>query len=155
MLTRGQIQVSVDIKPLLDIAADCLRFVTEFFEVISQSAPRIYYALLLSPQSSVVRKLYGQYIRSTESMAVTGIPTLQDLRAAGARAKIEVNRAVWSPSGQLIAVGWVDRVELRNLNTLECLYVLEPPSSSHRIAVTPYSLAFSPDGHTLACTYYR
>ena len=47
---------SVDTS-LLDTANDCLRFVTEFFEVISQSASHIYHsALPLAPRSSTVRK---------------------------------------------------------------------------------------------------
>ena len=49
MLTQNQIQASFNINTLLDTATDCLRFVTEFFEVISQSAPHIYHCTLSYP----------------------------------------------------------------------------------------------------------
>lgn len=154
-LTCGQ-NAPAGIDTPLDTATDFLRFVTEFFEVISRSVPHIYQvALLFAPRSSTVRKLYGQYIDLFESGVVTDIPDSWDSRTASDRPMIEVNCAVWSPDGQLVAVGWVDRVELRNPNTLESLSILKPPSSSPGIVLTPQSLAFSPDGHVLACAYHR
>jgi hypothetical protein len=164
MLTQGQIEAPSDVATLLDTTADCLRFVTEFFEVISQSAPHIYHsALLLAPQSSVVRKLYEKYISSPVSNAATDIPTSWDSRAASAGAAIEVTRAVWSPvigiidsqDVRLIAVGRVDGVELRNLKTLRSEFIPGPPEGLPGMTLAPRSLAFSPDGLMLACAYHR
>ncbi|KAF9646215.1 hypothetical protein BDM02DRAFT_3271125, partial [Thelephora ganbajun] len=46
----------------VELANDCLRFVTGFFEVIDESAPHVYHsALPLSPRMSMVRKLYGPH----------------------------------------------------------------------------------------------
>jgi len=68
------------VASLLNTATDCLHFVTKFFEVISQSAPHIYHsALLLAPQSSIVRKLYSQEINSIVRRVVTGVPSSWDL----------------------------------------------------------------------------
>ncbi|KAF9784631.1 hypothetical protein BJ322DRAFT_1195634, partial [Thelephora terrestris] len=71
-------EVPKDFQPLFDTAKDCLRFLTEFFEVIRQSAPHIYHsALPLAPASSIIRKLYGQQISSV-ARVVTGISTSWD-----------------------------------------------------------------------------
>jgi len=156
MLTQSQVRASADVGTLPDTAADFLRFVTEFFEVISQSAPHIYQsALPFAPQSSVVRKLYGQYISLPKSKVVTNIPLSWGSYTAGAGATIEVSCAVWSPCDQFIAIGWVDRVEIRNSSTLLSRSILKPPNSSPGILVAPQSLAFSSDGRMLACTYHR
>ncbi|KAF9643222.1 hypothetical protein BDM02DRAFT_3063517, partial [Thelephora ganbajun] len=49
----------LEVSPTVELANDCFRFVTGFFEVTEESAPHIYHsALPLSPQTSVVRKLY-------------------------------------------------------------------------------------------------
>ena len=152
-LTRSQIQVSIDVDPLLDIAADCLQFVTEFFEVISLSGSHIYHsALLLAPSSSMVRKLYGKMIRSPVSKIVTGIPTSWDSCTASAGATTSgVGHAVWSPCGQFVAVGLRIAIEIRDSNTLERLSNLNPPGGL--IKSIPHSLAFSPNGRLLACIY--
>ena len=153
MLTRSQIQASTDVGTLPDTVADFLRFVTEFFEIISRSVPHICQsALLFAPRSSVVRELYGAYI---ELKHFTDIPASWDSFPASAGPTIEVNRAVWSPRDRLIAVGWADRVELRDSNTLKSVSILKPPSSPRGAMITPQSLTFSPDGRTLACIYHR
>src|SRR5882757_4098552 len=96
ILTQSQIQVPVDANPLLDMAADCLRFVTQFFEVIRQSASHIYHsALLLAPESSVVRKLYGNQI-SSAARVVNGIPSSWDSRTVTCRTTSKVLCAAWS-----------------------------------------------------------
>lgn len=147
-----QIQVSVDVNALLDTAADCFRFVTEYFELISQSGPHIYRsALLLAPQSSVVRSLYGKQIPSLVARVVTGIPVSWDSCTATLGAAVEVRYVVWSPCGQFVAVCFEDRVGIRDSTTLERLFDLRPPG--HLTSVTPKSLAFSPDGRLFACTY--
>lgn len=156
-LTRDQVHAPIDVDAaILDTTTDFLRFVTEFFEVISQSMPYIYQtALLFSPKSSVVRKPYGRYLSRFESRIASDIPDSWDSPTTSDRARIEVNCAVLSPHDQLVAVGWMDRVELRNSNTLESPSILEPPSDSLEIFLTPQSLTFSPDGNVLACAYNR
>ena len=156
MLTKRQIQVSNDVDTLLDTTADFLCFVTEFFEVIGQSVPHIYQsALLLAPWSSVVWRLYRLYVSLPDLRAITGMAASWRFCTWGTGARTEINHAVWSPDGQLIAVGWVDRVKLRDPNTLKTVSIFKPPSSPSRMAVTPQSLAFSPDGRTLACAFHR
>jgi len=152
VLTKDQIQISVDVLPLLKISGDCLRFVTEFFEVISQSGPHIYHsALQLSPQSSFVRKSYGQYVSSPALRVVTGIPASWDSCTASAGAATKVHRAVWSPCGQLVAAGSVGRIDVRDPITLEIVSILKP--SNDLIEYVPESLDFSPDGRLFACSY--
>ena len=150
MFTEGQIQVSGDFKTLLDTTGDCLRFVTEFFEVISQSAPHIYHsALLLAPRSSIVWRLYSQQTHSV-ARVVTGIAASWD-SCASVRA-VETDGLVWSPCGQFIAVKYQDRIELQDPNTLERLSVLKPPKNPLRALFRSFD--FSLDGHLLACFYH-
>jgi WD40 repeat protein len=139
----------INITHLNNTTTDCLRFVTEFFEVISQSRAHIYHsALQLAPRSSVVWKLYHKQIISPVARVVTGIPASWDLCTA--TATTGVHCTVFSPSGQFIAVGLRDRIEIRDLNTLERVSVLKHPGDS---SSSPKSLAFSPDGHLLASTW--
>jgi len=148
VLIQSYVQVPGNTDTLLDPAADSLRFVTEFFEAISQSASHIYHsALPLAPHSSVVRKLYGQHIHSPMSRIVTGIPTSWDSCTASAGAASEVGCAVWSPCGQSIAVGMGTVIEVRDSNTLERISTLEAPTTH----LSAHSLSFSPDGRLLAC----
>ena len=155
MLTRSQVQKPIDVDRLIDTTTDCLRFVTEFFEVISLSAPHIYHsALLLVPHSSMVRKLYHEQICSRAPRVVTGIPTPWDSCTASAAVRVEADaRAVWSPCGQRIAVSLVNGIEIRDLNTLERVSVLNYPSGYTEF--NPKLLAFSPDGRQLACTSHH
>jgi len=147
--TQGQITASMDINPLLDLVTDCLRFVTEFFEVISQSAPHIYHsALQLVPQSSTVQNLYSQYIGPPMARVVTGTPSSWDSCTASA-GDIDGRSTVWSPCGNSIAVGSIGMVTICNSTTLERLSILKPPD--HHVVIQ--SLAFSPDGRFLACVY--
>jgi len=152
MLTKGQIQISVDVRPLLETSGDCLRFVTEFFEVISQSGPHIYHsALQLSPHSSLVRGLCGQYISSPTLRVVTGTPASWDSCTASAGTTTKAHHAVWSPCGQLVAVGLVGRMDVRDPITLEIVSILKP--SNDLTEHVPESLGFSPDGRLFACSY--
>ena len=149
-LTLSQTKVPTDASPLLDTATDCLRFVTEFFEVISQSAPHIYHsALQLVPQSSIIWGLYSQHIGSPMARVITGIPTSWDSCTASAGVKVEDSQAIWSPCGKSIAVGSVGGVEIRDSTTLERLSVLR----LHGVGPIVKSLAFSPNGCLLACSY--
>jgi hypothetical protein len=150
-LTQCQIKVSIDASSLLDTTADCLCFVTEFFEVISQSASHIYHsALQLAPQSSIVQKLYSHQIGSQIARIVTGIPTSWDSCTASVGVQTEGCGAVWSPCGKFIAVNSVDGAEIWDSNTLERLSALKFDG----IGFTE-SFAFSPNGCLLACAYFR
>ena len=153
MLTsRFDIQVSVDVNTLKDTVADCLRFVTEFFEVISQSGPHVYHsALQLAPRSSIVRKLYGQQMSSPMARIVTGVPVSWDSCVASAGAMENALHAVWSPCGRFIACAFGNKVQVRDANTLERVSVLEPRSKVSDVFSA--FVAFSPDGRTLACMF--
>ena len=149
MLTQRQTQSSIDVGSLPDTAVDFLRFVTEFFDVIRQSGPHIYHsALLLTPQSSVVRKLYSHQIRSPVSKVVNGIPTSWDSCTASAGAKREVLHATWSPCGRFIATSSKGVIQIRDSNTLEGLSVFKPPCKKYLPSFE--FLTFSPDGRLLA-----
>src|ERR1700753_2178755 len=66
----GWIQVS----QALDLVRDYLRFVIEFFGVINISAPHISHpARLFAPRTSIVRRLYKQYVRPF-TRVVHGLP---------------------------------------------------------------------------------
>ena len=150
MLTESQIQVSANVKTLLDTTADCLHFVTEFFEVISQSAPHIYHsALLLAPQSSIVWRLYSHQIDSVARVAI-GAAASWDSCTASVGTTEDVYCVAWSPCGQYVAVGCVYTIEVRDINTLERVSVLRLPSNTYF-----YSFDCSPNGCLLACSYHR
>ncbi|KAF9784574.1 hypothetical protein BJ322DRAFT_1219219 [Thelephora terrestris] len=146
----NEIKASIDLCTLIETATDCLRFVTEFFEVISQSAPHIYHsALSLAPVSSIVRRLYSQHISSVAQI-ITGIPTSQDSCTAIASSKSHITHAMWSPCGQYIATVSPTDVEVRNSTTLEISYTLKIPGFPN---FHLSSVMFSPDGHLLICDY--
>ena len=153
MLTQNQIQASFNTSTLLDTATDCLRFVTEFFEVISQSIPHIYHsALFLTPHSSIVWKLYGQHICSPTLKAITGMPSSWDSCTASVKPTRGVRQAIWSPCGQFVAIGtYRGIIEVRDSSTLERVSVLNPPAPL--LNFPAISLAFSPNGCLLACSY--
>ena len=152
IFTRSQIQVSIDVGTLLDTATDCLRFTTEFFEVINQSAPHIYHsALQLAPRSSMVRKLYGQEIYSPMLRVVTGILSSWDPCVASAGTASEVLHATWSPCGRLVAVGLESGIEIRDSITFQMVSNIMHSDDMGRTKCTIQSLAFSPDGSMLAC----
>ena len=154
MLIQCQMQGSVNVNTLLNTTTDCLRFITEFFEVISQSVPHIYHsALQLAPQSSIVQKLYSQQIYSPGAKVLTGIPDLWDLCVASAGPVGIHTYPVWSPCGQFIAAPSGDTVQLQNSDTLETISTLKPPH--HLLGQIPKFLAFSPGGHLLSCSYHQ
>ena len=144
--------MSINTNTLLDTAADCLRFVTEFFEVISQSPPHIYHsALQLTPQSSIVWKLYHKQVHPPVARVVTGVPTSWDSCTASAGTTGTVDHAVWSPCGQFIAATFGNIIQIQKSNTLERVSVFRLPS--HSLGYKPRFLTFSSDGHQLACFY--
>ena len=150
----SQIQVSGDVKPLLDTVADFLRFTTEFFECISQSGPHIYHsALALTPKSSIIWKLYSQEACSPVERVVTGVPASWGSCTASIQTTDgEMDRhAIWSPSGQSIAAVLDREVEVRDSITLQRISIFKTPS--HLLKGIPRHLAFSPNGLLLACSY--
>ena len=154
---QSLVQVSADIISLLDTAGDYLRFVTEFFEVISQSGTHIYHsAMQLAPRSSSVRKLYNRHTHSPKLKIVTGVPDLWDSCTASAGDTNGAKHAVWSSCGRFTAVllGSTGqyRVEVRNPITLEVVSILQPPPSDYNtFLILP---AFSLDGRLLACGHF-
>ena len=152
ILTKHQIQTPIDVDPLLNTVTDYLHFVTEFFDVISQSGPHIYHsALLLAPLSSVVRNQYSHQISSPVSKIVTGIPISWDSCIASAGGIAKSSHAAWSPCGQFVAASFGDTIQIRDSNTLERVSVFSLPSNS--VQCPDVFLAFSPDGCLLACNY--
>jgi len=153
-LTQNQVKASTETDSLLDTVADCLRFVTEFFEVIGQSGPHLYHsALLLAPRSSIVWKLYRQMVRSPIPRVVSGIPISWDSCTASAGTASGVRHALWSPCGQFIAVSIGVTIDIRDSSTLERLSTLRPP---HRLTkFAPHTLAFSSNGRLLAGVFFR
>lgn len=152
MLTRTQIKSSADIQPLLDTAADCFHFVTEFFEVISMSATHIYNsALALTPKSSIVRKLYGRFVHPLPRVVV-GLPASWDPRTASVVLSTQHPDTTWSPCGRFIAVSTNTGVEFRDSTTLRKLSALESPVSLSQSVVV---IAYSPNGRLLACACTR
>ena len=151
MLTQNQVQLSIDIGPLLNTAVDSLQFVTEFFNIISQSAPHIYHsALLLAPQSSVVQNLYSQQICSPVSGIISGMPVSWGSCTASAGAiPLGVSTAVWSPCGQFVTTAPVSggQIQILDSNTLERVSTLNLPIEYD----SSKFLSFSPNGHLLVC----
>ena len=141
--------MSVDINPLLDTTADFLRFMTEFFECISQSGPHIYHsALVLAPKSSIIWRLYGQQVCSPVERVVTGVPALWGSCTASIQITVEEHwHLIWSPSGQSIAAVPEGEVEVLDSNTLQRISIFKAPSYISAVS----SLAFSPNGLLLAC----
>ena len=103
---------------------------------------------MLTPQSSAVRKLYSDQMRTSVSKVVNGIPASWDSCTASAGAKLKVLHAAWSPCGRFIAASFQGVVQIHDSSTLERLSAFKPPPKRH----LPSSefLAFSPDGRLLA-----
>ena len=127
----------------LDLVNDFFRFVTGFFEVISTSAPHIYHsALLLSPKTSSLQKLYGPQV-TFMTRVIKGIPTSWDPSIANTRCLNKVEVATWSPCGKLIAVAYLESsvVAILDATTLEQQCTLH----SKNPRTTWGGLRFSPD----------
>ena len=131
----------------VDLANDFLRFVIGFFEVISTSAPHIYHsALLLSPRTSGVWKLYGPQA-SFMTRVIKGLPTSWDLSVANSRYSSDVDAVAWSPCSKFIAItlsGFSD-VAILDATTLEQCHTLHSKNPDTLWG----GLRFSPNGHLL------
>ncbi|KAF9643439.1 hypothetical protein BDM02DRAFT_3065228, partial [Thelephora ganbajun] len=96
---------TLDAPQVLELASDCFRFVTGFFQVIEESAPHIYHsALLLSPQKSMVRRLYERHANPLTRI-VHGLPVSWDPAIVTMETGYSLGRiATWSPCGRFIAI---------------------------------------------------
>ncbi|KAF9642707.1 hypothetical protein BDM02DRAFT_3273353 [Thelephora ganbajun] len=131
----------------VELANDCFRFVTGFFEVIEESAPHIYHsALPLSPRKSMVRKLYERHANPM-ARVVRGLPDSWD--PAIVTLQYSCSTAAWSPCGRFIAISdGGSTAEIRDAATLKRLTVLES------LGGYIHKLVFSPDARLLmSCTY--
>ena len=124
---------------------------TGYFEIIKASSTHIYHsALVLAPQESIVRKLYGSRAYPF-TRVVHGVPKLWDQRTAATTRPSTINLAVWSPCNRFIATTWdgaatidvLDSVTLRRLQTFE---------SPRDISKNRRVLVFSPDSRILTCS---
>ena len=144
-----QIQVS----PTFDLANDCFRFVTGYFEVISTSSQHIYHsALVVAPRNSIVRKLYELHAHPLTRI-VCGAPISWDASTAATARPSNIWSAVWSPCDRFIATTWIDTetVDVLDSTTLQRLQTLEIPRG---VFADSLALVFSPDGRVLTCSGY-
>ena len=134
----------VQASPTLDLVKDYLHFVVVFFGVINTSAPHIYHsALLLSPQKSIVRRLYGKYshpfARVVHGLLESWEPILASLYLENLNCA-----AVWSPCSKFIAIANWGSTEILDAATLNQLSILQYSSDTHG-----QDLSFTPDSCTL------
>lgn len=137
-------------EQLLDTARDFFNFVTNFFEVINTSATHIHHsALELSPLSSILRKLHYHRRFVLMPRLVTGTPDSWDesVMIFSKDPSHGYESHAWSQCGRFVATQKQDAVEIRDPLTLELLSALKPAKPT---ALTG-PLAYSPDGHSLAC----
>ena len=124
---------------------------TGFFEVISISAPHIYHStLLLSPETSIVRKLYWPQANPL-ARVVQGVPTSWDPTIATTSFPDIINTVAWSPCSRFIAISRLlsDNIAILDAVTLEQIYTTCSASQPRG----PINLVFSPDGHLLTGYY--
>jgi len=135
-----------------DLANDCFRFVTGYFEVINSSAPHIYHsALAFAPQKSMVRGLYESYAHPFVRV-VHGLPTSWNPNAAAITRRNTIRVAARSPCDRFIAITWsgAKTIDVLDSATLQRLQTLEFPQAQH-ISMERVALTFSPDSRTLTC----
>ena len=136
-------------SPTFDLANDCFRFVTGYFEIISISSQHIYHsALVVAPRNSIVRKLYEAYTQPLTRI-VHGAPILWEASTAVTARPSGIWRAVWSPCDRFIAITCVDpiMVDVLDSGTLQRLQTLELPQG---ISALSNALVFSPDSRVLS-----
>ena len=140
-------------SPTLELVNDCLKFVVSFFEPISTSAPHIYHsALLLSPQTSIVKQLYKPYNNPLVRF-VHGVPVSWDVNTAAINYTRDIKPIVWSPCNKFIAVAPSSpgRIQILDAVTLEQLFTT---SSVPWTEGNLLSLVFSPDSSLLTLFLY-
>ncbi|KAF8143574.1 hypothetical protein K438DRAFT_2029550 [Mycena galopus ATCC 62051] len=135
-----------DERDLASFAADGLRFISTFFEPISESAPHIYTsALPFSPNDSLIRNQYKSQFPNTFSIVqgeqATWPPILNVFKAHHGA----VGAVVVMPNGKHIASASADQTILI-LDLISGKAIFEP-LRGHTGAV--WALAVSPDGSRL------
>jgi len=136
-------------SPTLELANDCFRFVTGYFEIISASSAHIYHsALVFAPQESMVRKLYEPHACPFTGV-VQGVSISWDQNTAAMMYPFTIKLAVWSPCNRFIAIKsyGADTVDVLDSVTLQRLQTLESPQD---ISTYPMALVFSPDSRILS-----
>ena len=134
----------MQVSPTLDLVRDYSRFVISFFEVISTAAPHIYHsALLLSPQTSITRRLYKQYA-SPFAGVVHGLPESWEPISASLYLDDFEGDTAWSPCGKFVAIAKRGSTEILDAVTLNPLKTFNFPHTS-----STSGLSFSPDGCSL------
>ena len=134
----------MQVSPTIDLVRDYSRFVISFFEVISASAPHIYHsALLLSPQTSITRRLYKQYV-SPFARVVHGLPESWEPISASVYLDGFKGNIAWSPCGKFIAVAKERSTDILDAVTLNQLKTFKSPHNSPILG-----LSFTPDGRSL------
>ena len=128
-------------SPALDLIRDYLRFVIKFFEVTNISAPHIYHsALLLSPRTSIVRRLYKQYTHPF-ARVIHGLQESWEPISATLYCRDSIGDAVWSPCSKFIAIPRRGSTDIIDAGTLSQLSTFEYPPGFYG-----QDLCFTPDG---------
>ena len=128
----------------LDLVNDSLRFVIASFEIISASAPHIYHsAILLSPQTSIIRKLYKTHA-SPFVRIIQGLPVSWEPIVLAPEPYATIVATAWSPCSRFIAVSrsYTNTTEILDSVTLERLTTFGLPHKAQWIS-------FSSDSHLL------
>ena len=136
-------------------ARDCFYFVTRFFEPINLSATHIYHsALELCPMSSIVRRLYYHRRRPITPWprVAIGAPDSWDQSVSFSNKDHEYESCIWSPCGRFVAAQTKKAVEIRDQLTFELLTTLQLTETTDQLKG---SLAYSPDGRSIACVSNR
>ena len=128
---------------------------TAYIEIITASAPHIYHSALVStPKTSVVRKLYESYAQPF-ARVVCGLPASWDSNTAATKYPQKIARAVWSPCSRLIAVAFqdsmlvdiLDSVTLQKLQTLKLRFERKFANSATALGFSPDSLMLTRFSH--------
>jgi len=132
----------MQVPPTLSLVNDYIRFVVGSFEVISTSARHIYHsAISVSPQTSIVRKLYKQHIHPL-ARVVRRLPISWGPNFATVTDHLVVT-AVWSSCSRFIAVERLENTGVLDGATLERLHTFKHPWSEDGWS------SLSPDGRSL------
>ena len=145
--------VRIQESPTLDLVNDCFRFVTGYFEIIDASSQHIYHsALVVAPETSIVRKLYGSYAHPFTRI-VRGATMSWDKNTATTIRPSGISLAVWSPCDRFIAIVWSGwtRIDVLDSATLQRLQTHQPALT---LATVHETIVFSPDSRILSISRY-
>jgi len=145
--------VRIQESPTLDLVNDCFRFVTGYFEIIDASSPHIYHsALVVAPEKSIVRKLYGTYAHPFTRI-VRGATMSWDTNTAATIRPSGISLVVWSSCNRFIAIAWSGwtRIDVLDSATLQRLRTHQPALV---LATIDKTIVFSPDSRILSISRY-